>query len=129
MFFFSYHIGDFVSATHHLDLVEEAIYRRLLDLYYTTEKPLPDDVKVLARAIRAKGEEDAVKAILEEFFKLSDGVWRQTRVDEEIAKYRDKSRKASESASYRWKDPKGKEPQSERKANAKRKGSGRYANQ
>ncbi len=120
MFYFSYHIGDFVSATCHLDLREEAIYRRLLDLYYQTETPLEDDVKALSRSIRAKGEEEVVKAILEEFFKLSDGVWRQTRVDEEIEKFREKSRKASESASHRWKAPIDTGSKSERKANAKR---------
>ena len=120
MFFFSYHIGDFISSTHHLDLVEEAIYRRLLDRYYLDEEPISGDIREIARSIRAKGQEDAVQAILDEFFTLSSGGWRQARADEEIEKYREKSRKASESASVRWSKTDGKGSDSGRNASGMR---------
>ena len=121
MFFFSYHIGDFISSTHHLDLVEEAIYRRLLDRYYLDEEPISGDIREIARSIRAKGQEEVVQAILDEFFTLSpSGAWRQARADEEIEKYREKSRKASESASVRWSKTDGKGSESGRNASGMR---------
>lgn len=40
MNYYQHHIGDFNNATRHLSLVERAIYRDLLDMYYDTEKPI-----------------------------------------------------------------------------------------
>jgi len=114
MFYYSYNIGDFISATHHLDLEEDAIYRRLLDLYYLHEEPFRDDIKAISRSIRCKGKEDIVLAVLSEFFTLDrdqkrDGdVWSHSRCDEEIQKFRDKSEKASRSSSARWNKTEGK---------------------
>ena len=39
MNYYQHHIGDFNNATRHLSLVERAIYRDLLDMYYDTEQP------------------------------------------------------------------------------------------
>ena len=40
MNYYPFHIGDYLSATRHLSWEEDAAYRRLLDTYYTTEKPV-----------------------------------------------------------------------------------------
>ncbi|WP_017817091.1 YdaU family protein [Acinetobacter baumannii] len=40
MNYYQHHIGDFNNATRHLSLIERAIYRDLLDMYYDTEKAI-----------------------------------------------------------------------------------------
>lgn len=88
MNYYPHHIGDYITATAHLTMVEDGAYRRLLDLYYSTEKALPTDRKAvyrLARA-RAKDEQQAVDVILDEFFEETNAGWAHSRCDEEIAK-------------------------------------------
>ena len=105
--YYEHHLGDFARDTGHLSALEHGIYRLLLDWYYAAEKPIPD-----AQAARlARSPRKAVLPVLEEFFVPDGAVWRHKRVDAEIAKFRDKSEKASRSASARWAN-------SERNANA-----------
>ncbi|MEJ5127647.1 YdaU family protein [Comamonas sp. MYb21] len=102
--YYEHHIGDFLKKTVHLNAVEEGVYRRLLDRYYTTEKPLPADVREcckLARAI-SKAERDAVRDVLQDFFVLHADGHHQGRADEEIARFKDKQAKAQRSANARW---------------------------
>jgi len=91
MNYYPHHIGDFNSATRHLTRVERSLYRDLIEMYYDTEQPLPaDDFDRLARRVIALSEEErsALQYVLEEFFDLDDDVYRHSRCDEEIAKYR-----------------------------------------
>jgi len=53
MNYYPFHIGDFLSATKHLSWIEDAAFRRLLDVYYTTEKPLPNDLRAVCRLVLA----------------------------------------------------------------------------
>lgn len=87
MNYYSHHIGDYLSATAHLSLLEHGIYRRLIDVYYIHEAPLPADPKQVCRLIgaRTKDERDAVDSILSEFFEESLEGWKQARCDREIA--------------------------------------------
>jgi uncharacterized protein YdaU (DUF1376 family) len=103
--FYEHHIGDWDSATAHLSLLEEAVYGRLIRLYYRTEKPIPADVNQACRLVRAvtKQERQAVQTVLSEFFVQGPDGWRQKRCDEEINRYREKCDKASRSADARWK--------------------------
>ena len=104
MNYYEHHLGDYTQATAHLTMLEDAAYSRMLRWYYANEKPLPLDVKMIERLVRAqtKAEKDAIKAVLSEFFiEAADG-WRQDRADREIAKYRDKQAKAKRSAEARW---------------------------
>jgi uncharacterized protein YdaU (DUF1376 family) len=90
MNYFQFHLGDYAKKTMHLTLVEDAIYMRLLRLYYDTEKPLPSDVKTSARlaGARSAAEIEAAEAVLNDFFTLTDEGWRNKRADEEIAKHK-----------------------------------------
>jgi uncharacterized protein YdaU (DUF1376 family) len=65
----------------------------LLDVYYTSELPLPTDVKATARKAGARSKEEiaAVETILSEFFELTNDGWIQVRCAEEIAVYQSKS--------------------------------------
>lgn len=100
MNYFQMHIGDYAASTLHLSLIEDAIYMRLLRRYYLDEKPLPPDIKQVARiaGARSDNEVSAVEVILLEFFYLCDEGWRNKRADEEIAIYREKSSKAKQAA-------------------------------
>lgn len=104
MNYYPHHIGDYLRDTSHLSLLEHGAYRRMLDLYYASEKPLPLDNDGLCRLIQAKSklERDAVGTVLKEFFLRSQDGWRNARADLEIIKAQEKSGKAKASAAHRW---------------------------
>jgi len=96
--YYPFHLGDYAAHTAHLEPMEDLAYRRMLDLYYRTEKPLPREIEQIARLIRMKGHEGAIELVVGEFFEdCSDG-WRHARCDAEIAKMQDKQAKAKASA-------------------------------
>ena len=91
MNYYPHHIGDFNNATRHLTRVERALYRDAIELYYDTEQPLPgDDFDYLAKRLLAVSNEEksALRDVLNEFFALDGSVYRHSRCDAEIAKYR-----------------------------------------
>ena len=102
MHHYPFHVGDYVAATAHLTNEEDLAYRRLLDLYYTSEEPLVNDCQKLARRIRC--QPDVVQAILTEFFDLStdDGCWHKDRCDAEISKYQGFSAAGKKGMASRW---------------------------
>jgi uncharacterized protein YdaU (DUF1376 family) len=109
------HIGDWMRDTAHLSEVEECIYSRCVDQYYSREAPLPADKAAVCRLVRASTAQarKAVGVVLDEFFKLEADGWHQKRCDQELSRYSEKSAKAVKSASARWGNS-----QSERNANA-----------
>ncbi|MFZ6760393.1 YdaU family protein [Undibacterium sp. Ji50W] len=89
MNYYSHHIGDFNNATRHLNRLERAIYRDMLDLYYDTESALMLDLGLLCRRLVARSEEEtaAVEQLLKEFFVLTDAGWFHARCDQVIREY------------------------------------------
>lgn len=87
MHHYNHHIGDFRSATCHLSDAEELAYRRMLELYYDLEGPLPADIAWIARRVRSTT--DTVQQVLHDFFEqdADSGAWRQSRCDDELAAY------------------------------------------
>ena len=85
MHYYSFHIGDYRSSTAHLSNAEDLAYRRLIDMYYDTEQPIPLDTQRVARRLRVGIE--VVSAVLDDFFTLADDGWHHERCDEEIEKY------------------------------------------
>ena len=78
-------------ATRQLKPIENGIYERLLDEYYATESPLPNDVRYLSRVAMTtqKWESVALSKVLDQFFPLNgDGLRHNARADEEIADYK-----------------------------------------
>jgi uncharacterized protein YdaU (DUF1376 family) len=102
--YYPFHIGDYISATRHLSWDEDAAYRRLLDIYYTTEKPIPTELRAVYRLVLATTEEQraAVKAVLEEFFEATENGWVNHRADTEIETMRDKQQAQRDKANKRW---------------------------
>ena len=84
MNYYPFHIGDFTAHTAHLSWEEDIAYRRMLDAYYLREKALPSDVGDVCRLIRMRDSQDAVRAVLAEFFTPSEDGWHNKRADEEL---------------------------------------------
>ena len=99
MNYYQHHIGDFNNATRHLSLIERAIYRDLLDMYYDTEQAIDaSNLDRLARRVQCSTDEQvsALKYVLDEFFTLNDGVYVNNRCEREIAEFHGKKKQASE---------------------------------
>ena len=105
MNYYPFHIGDYVSATRHLSWDEDAAYRRLLDVYYTHEAPLPSDERKVFRLVMATTEDqrEAVRVVLSEFFTMTDAGWVNRRADVEIQAMQALREKQREKANKRWK--------------------------
>jgi uncharacterized protein YdaU (DUF1376 family) len=84
--YYPHHIGDYLRDTAHLSPLEDGIYRRMLDVYYASEKPLPLETQWVSRLVRATTEEErnAVDEILRQFFDKHPEGWRNKRADHEI---------------------------------------------
>lgn len=72
--------------TAHLEPMEDLAYRRLLDLYYSNESPIPLETQSVARRLRLVL--DVVEKVLLEFFQHSESGWKHRRCDAEIASYK-----------------------------------------
>lgn len=96
MNYYERHLGDYAKDTAHLSMLEHGAYGLLLDRYYATECGIPaDQAHRLARA-RTKEEKQAVDSVLDEFFKLVDGVWINNRAADEVTKAQSKIKAAQE---------------------------------
>lgn len=94
MHYYAFNIGDYTSHTAHLSPIEDIAYRRLLDLYYQTESPIPTDLKAVCRQIRMREHESDVHVVLQEFFELAGDAWVNQRCAREIADYHAKAEKS-----------------------------------
>ena len=85
MHYYQFNIGDYIKNTIHLSLMEDLAYRRLLDMYYDSEKPIATDIPWVSRRLRM--DTDVVQNVLNEFFELSSEGYKNHRADLEIASY------------------------------------------
>jgi uncharacterized protein YdaU (DUF1376 family) len=83
--FYKFHINDYAVQTRHLSNDEDLCFRRLLDLYYTEESPIPLETDWVARRIQIEGE--VVAVVLNDFFTETENGWINGRADAEIAEY------------------------------------------
>lgn len=84
MIWYKFNVRDYLVSTNHLADAEDLAYRRLLDLYYLTEKPIPGPASVVAQKIKL--DVDCVQPVLDEFFDLEDGLYYHRASDDAIAK-------------------------------------------
>ena len=85
MIWYKFHIGDYLTHTVHLSDAEDLAYRRLLDLYYMSEKAIPLDTESVARKIRL--DLDITESVLNEFFEHTENGYYNHRCHVEVAKY------------------------------------------
>jgi uncharacterized phage protein (TIGR02220 family) len=89
MHHYPFHVGDYIKSTAHLDLIEDCVYRRLIDLYMETEQPIPNETQQVIRRLRLGSSGLILESILQEFFTLeSDNCWHNARCDAEIQAYK-----------------------------------------
>ena len=93
MHYYQFHIGDYRAGTAHLSDMEDLTYRRLLDMYYDTEQPIPLDLQWVARRTRTPAE--VIPVVLRDFFRETPDGWVNDRADAEIAAYREKHEQAA----------------------------------
>lgn len=101
MNYYAFHIGDYKAHTSHLSLIEDLAFRRMLDLYYLSESPLPE-IKKIARAICMRDNIEDIQNVLDEFFLDTEEGFIHERCEREIKAMNDKSGKAKLSAQKRW---------------------------
>lgn len=102
MHYYTFNIGDYVRDTAHLDEMEDLAYRRMLDLYYLRESPLPKDIKEISKLIRMRTHCESIANVLQEYFTLTDSGYVNSKADSTLSKIYDKSDKAKKSAEKRW---------------------------
>lgn len=100
---FPFYARDYRDKTSDLTFLQDCAYRRLLDHYYITGKPLPANALLLHRICRAVdgAEKAAIKFVLARYFTLDGEVYRQERTDNELKKQADISKKRAEAANVR----------------------------
>ena len=91
MFYYPHHIGDYKAATTYLSNEEDLAYRRLLELYYDTEKAIEDDIPLLSKRLRVTPE--ALSFVLKEFFSHTKEGWKNKRCDVVIKDYQEMAEK------------------------------------
>jgi len=93
MHYYKFNIADWYLHTAHLSIIEEAVYFRLINHYYNTEKPFnKDETQSLIRRLRLGSELDTVHLILSEFFTLKDDNWFHIRCEKEIKDFKKKAK-------------------------------------
>ena len=102
MHYYKFNIGDYASHTRHLSLMEDLAYRRLLDVAYTSEKPLSKDTHALSRLIGMREYQSEIEDVLKEFFEEVEEGWIHGRVLKEIEEASGRSDKAKVAAKARW---------------------------
>jgi uncharacterized protein YdaU (DUF1376 family) len=100
MHYYQFHIGDYKSHTHHLSLIEDLAYRRLLDHYYLHESPIKQ--RDIARQIGMRDHEQEVLTVLDEFFISAEDGFIHPRADAEINKFKEFAEAGKRGAAKRW---------------------------
>jgi hypothetical protein len=86
----------------HLSADEDLTYRRLIDLYYVSERSIPLDLEAVSRKIRMPVE--PIRSVLSEFFRKDKDGWHNTRCDSELRKYAGFVEQGKLGAAKRWKN-------------------------
>lgn len=92
MNYYPFHPGDYLRDTAHLSPMEDIAYRRLLDMYYLSEMPIPHETDSVSRRLRL--DSALVASVLKEFFTEAPEGWTHRRCDKEIAVYQAKAERA-----------------------------------
>jgi uncharacterized protein YdaU (DUF1376 family) len=108
MHYYNFNIGDYMKHTLHLTLEEDLAYRRLLDMYYDTEAPIPNNIPLVSRRLRMGSE--VVESVLKEFFDFTEEGYKNYRADGEIAEYHKFLEKQKANGRLGGRPKKGKKP-------------------
>ncbi len=100
---FPFYFTDYSGKTEHLSLTEHGAYLLLMGAYYKTGKPLPANALQLQRICRAFADAEvcAMNNVLKEFFTLVGDTYVHYRIQAELEKSNDISKKRSNAAKKR----------------------------
>ena len=85
MHYFQFNIKSYQAATVHLTNDEDIAYRRLIEMYYDTEQPIPTAIPQLSRRLRVGI--NSIEIVLSEFFELTEDGWIHPYCDSVITEY------------------------------------------
>jgi uncharacterized protein YdaU (DUF1376 family) len=89
---YKFNFRDYRNETFGLPDAEDLAYRRLIDLYYTQEGPLPADKAVLERIVAL--EYDCIHPVLIAYFQRTEAGWAHGRMDQDLARRQAKAAQA-----------------------------------
>ena len=90
------YVSDYLADTAHLNAAQNGAYLLLLMNYWQRGKPLDNAGDRLAFVARMSPEEwEDNREILAEFFWIDGDVWTHARVENDLAKVREKSEQSS----------------------------------
>ena len=90
---YRFDVEAYLKNTSHLDDADDLAYRRMLDIYYMTEKPLTLDIADLIEKVNL--DQDIVEAVLVQFFHRTHDGWYNGLCEKRIASRRDHREKNS----------------------------------
>lgn len=95
--------GDYGRKTAHLSLAEHGAYALLMDYCYSNGGTIPANAVQVHRICRAFAEDEqaACMSVLHQFFELREDGWHNERIDEEVLKRGDISKKRQSAAMIR----------------------------
>jgi uncharacterized protein YdaU (DUF1376 family) len=100
---------DYFESTEDLTLEQHRAYFLLLGIAWRRGGALPGDLAAIRRLLATRAEpvhgrtfNAVVPRVIEHFFQLKEGVYRNSRFDFELEKASKFSRKQAETASKRW---------------------------
>lgn len=91
MHYYKFNVAAWAKDTSHLTLKEEAIYLRLINFYYDTEKPIPLKTHLVLRKLRMGDESETVSIVLDEFFIKSKDGWIHNHCNKLVAEYQERA--------------------------------------
>ncbi|MBV8060530.1 MAG: YdaU family protein [Alphaproteobacteria bacterium] len=101
MHYYKRHLGDYAKKAGRLSMLEHGAYTLLIDACYDRER-FPTKAEAIKWAwARTPEEVAAVEFILEHFFDFDGEVYKQARIEEEIANFHEKSIKNKKIANDR----------------------------
>lgn len=85
MIYYRFNVVEYATSTAHLSNSEDLAYRRLLDLYFSSEQPIPLETQSVARRLRV-GHQD-LKTVLSDFFQETENGYVHEKCEHQIAQY------------------------------------------
>jgi uncharacterized protein YdaU (DUF1376 family) len=98
---YKFYVEAYRKNTAHLQDADDLALRRMLDICYLTEKPLPLDIDEIVDLVKL--DRDIVEPVVTEFFYLAEDGWHNLGAEKQIEKWqkiRDKNRR---NIANRWK--------------------------
>jgi uncharacterized protein YdaU (DUF1376 family) len=88
--YYEHHLGDYQRKTAHLTLAEHGAYLLMLHVFYSTERPLPIDRRVLYRLVRShsRTERAAVESVIRQFWIQTTDGFTNERGEKVLENYR-----------------------------------------